>query len=166
MLLIRLIIIFILSIKLIDGNQVANFCFKTESECHGDYDLNCDNNICAKNRNSCEKLMLYRSIKNLYKYEKDFFSYVKPFELFISQIKDCLKYKWNQNDVCLNQSKNCFKTVGFGGRWSILIKSNECKCSGKYKHDCNNSYCASDKRACEILQKNMTKSIKKCTSFE
>jgi hypothetical protein len=56
-------------------------------------------------------------------------------------------------------TNDCFKAHGYG-IWSILMKPDEYKCTGKYNHKCNSGYCASDKRACDYLKKKSK--INKC----
>ena len=75
------------------------------------------------------------------------------------KIKDCPKYKWNMNDVCL---KNCSKSAYYDSIWPIRINSIKFKCNGKHKYECNESYCTSDQRACNNIRKHRIQ-IKKCT---
>jgi hypothetical protein len=61
----------------------------------------------------------------------------------------------SNNNICLN-TKNCIKNIGYGGRWSIQIKPNKCKCNGKFGHKCDENYCALNKSTCDCFK---TKSI-------
>ena len=158
-----LILNILISIKFIECIKVSDVCFKTESaECFGSqHSIRCGDfdSICAKDRNTCEKITLLKSVP------KSFYSSLKRgYDSLIIQIKDCPKYKWNSDDVCLNNRNNCFRSMGYGGIWSIRNKSNECNCRGQYKHECKKIYCTSDKRACKYLKKNRHH-LKKCTSF-
>ena len=56
----------------------------------------------------------------------------------------------SNNNICLN-TKNCIKNIGYGGRWSIQIKPNKCKCNGKFGHKCDENYCALNKSTCAFI---------------
>jgi hypothetical protein len=164
----EIIFILILSIKLIQCIKVTDFCYQIsikneEIKCkeHNKYSYDCGQGLCAIDRYSCQSIKLFSAVKDFQRNEKSYQFFRNNFEKFIKIIKACtkpLKYKWNSNDVCMN-TNDCFKAHGYG-IWSILMKPDECKCTGKYNHKCNSGYCASDKRACDYLKKK-TK-IKKC----
>ena len=131
------------------------FCYpkqEKELKCHGKFNYICGDFVCTKTQYSCHLLSFFSGSKG------------KNYELFMSKIKDCLeppKYKWNSNDMCLNE-KYCIKPT-IHRLWSTQIKVVDCKCIGKHNLKCDNTdYCASDKRACDDLNKKMIISIKKC----
>lgn len=140
-------------ISFIECIRITDYCYKLngkEHKCKGKYYLNCNNNVCAKDRLSCKNLILFSPNNDNN----------NGFKTIRSQIKNCIE-EWNSNGICLI-SNNCSKTIGYGGRWSIQIKSNECKCSGKYSFKCNGNYCALNKRTCDGLKNKPIKINKKC----
>jgi hypothetical protein len=148
--------------------KVTDFCKKLEiygkeQECKGKYSLSCADILCAKDRYSCQGIRLLHGIKSIQKTEKDYQFFKNNFEAFIKLIKKCpkqLKYKLNSNDVCLN-TKDCFKS-SLWRIWSTLLKTDECKCRGKYNFRCNSDYCALDKQACDTLKQVKQSNITKC----
>ena len=166
---IAIILLTIYSIKLMECFKATDFCQRKEikgkkSECHGNFQLSCDNNFCAKDQSNCKNFILFRTLKNLYKYEKDFIIFENKYKTFLGHIADCPQpkvYKWNSNDFCLN-SKDCVTT--FMKLWSFnQIKESECKCKGKHSFRCNTDYCALNKQTCDGLKNQKSKKeIKKC----
>jgi hypothetical protein len=153
----KIIFLFYL-ISFIECIRITDYCYKLkgkEHKCKGKYYSNCNtNNVCAKNTLSCKNLILFSPNNH---------NNNNGFKAIRSQIKNCTE-EWNSNEICLN-SDNCSKHIGYGGRWSIQIKSNVCKCSGKYSHKCNGNYCSLDKRTCDGFNKNKSIKInKKCTN--
>ena len=70
----RITLIFItISIQLILSINEKDFCIKKEKEFYGNYSLICESNVCAKDRNSCRDYTLLRTLKNMYKFEKESF---------------------------------------------------------------------------------------------
>jgi hypothetical protein len=125
--------------------------------------LSCSKNTCSKDQFSCQGLKLLSSVKDFKGFGKKYDLFIKIYDLFISQIKNCTnpEYEWNSNDVCLN-IKVSFQLDSSGIKIKKL-KPNEC--SEKYNIKCNNYYCASDKRACNHYEFKMARNnsnIKKC----
>ena len=155
-----LILNILISIKFIESIRVSDVCFKTESaECFGSqHSISCGDfdSICAKDRNTCETITLLKSVP------KSFYSSLKRgYDSLIIQIKDCTKYKWNSDDVCL-KLKNCFEATYWGIYGGSMFKPVECKCKRNYSYRCNSHFCASDHRACYELKKINKSSVKKC----
>jgi hypothetical protein len=161
----KILIIFFYTFSFMNCLKHSNFCYYDKMKgdtlnCQGiRYNLTCGD-LCAKDKVSCDSIELFRSVRNLQKYDRDYLYFKKNYESFMNQIKDCPerpKYKWNSNDVCLN-AKNCFKM----SMWSIHKKPDECKCGGKYNIRCNGDYCAVDKRVCGEVTKKRKINVKKC----
>ena len=165
-----IIFILILSIKLIQCIKVTDFCFQIsvnneEIKCkeHYKYNYDCGKGLCSINRYSCQSIKLFSALNDFPRNEKSYLFFLNNFEKFIRIIKGCtkpLKYKWNSNDVCMN-TNDCFKAHGYG-IWSILMKPDECNCTGKYKYKCNSNLCALNKKACDHLKHKKDFVIKKC----
>ena len=166
-----LTLILIFSINWIECTfKATDFCKKSEidgieQECKSKYSLSCADILCAKNRYSCQGIRLLHGIKSIQKTEEGYQFFQNNFEAFMKLIVKCPKlpkYKWNPNDVCLN-NKNCFPTSSWI-IWSTLFKLGECRCRGKYNYKCNSDYCALKKQACDSLKEN--KSNKKCNRIK
>ena len=161
----------ILYIKLIKCIKVTDFCYQikiedkvTECNQNNKYKYDCMSGLCSiDQRYSCQSIKLFSTVKDIQKSEKDYIFFKNHYQHFLSKIKDCLeppKYKWNQNDLCVNIG-SCLQTT-FRRIWSTLFESDECKCRGKHNYKCNDDYCASDKRACKYLKHKVKTQIKKC----
>jgi hypothetical protein len=167
---IRIIFIFILSIKLFQSIKVTDFCYqisidKEVIKCkeNNEYNYQCFEGLCTVDRYSCQSFKLFSTVKDIQRTEKsrDFFK--NQYQLFLGKIKDCPeppKYEWTTNDVCFN-TKDCLQTK-FWRIWSTFLKLGECKCTGGYNHKCNSDYCASDKRGCDHLKQTERFKIKNC----
>jgi hypothetical protein len=167
----QIIFTIILSIKFIKCIKVTDFCYQIkienrEIECkqNSKYKYDCMPGLCSVDpRYSCQSIKLFSTVKDIQKNEKDYIFFRDYYQLFLSKIRDCTeppKYKWNQNDLCVNIG-SCLQTT-FWRIWSTLFKQGECKCRGKYIYKCNKDYCASDKRACKYLKHKVKSEIKKC----
>jgi hypothetical protein len=166
----EIIFIFILSIKLFQSIKVTDFCYQISIEkevikCKENkkYSYQCFEGLCSINRYSCQSIKLFSTVKDIQRIEMSYHFFKNQYESFLNKIKDCTKpskYKWNSNDVCLN-TKDCLQTT-FWRIWSTLLKPGECRCKEKYNYKCNSDYCASDKRACSYLKKNLKAKIKNC----
>ncbi len=163
----KVILLLILTIKLTQSIQEAEFCYKIsinneviKCEENKKYNYDCSEGLCSVDRFSCQSLTLFSTVR---KYSRNDYMYFKnKFESFMNEIKECpepAKYEWNPNDVCLNK-KNCLNTFNHRLWLWTNHKMSESKCKGKYNIRCNSDYCASDKRACENLKKDFM--IQKC----
>jgi hypothetical protein len=150
--------------------KVKDFCNsknlkKKGLECHSNFNISCSGLICATNRFSCQSLTLLSKVKDFQKTETGYVFFRNNYESFVKLIKECPKqpkYKWNSNDVCLNQ-KDCIE-LSIQRLWS---QKNECKCNRKYKIKCDSDYCASDKQACnELKMRKNSSNINKCNQFK
>ncbi len=153
----KIIFFLITCIHMIQCLKETDFCLRnknTKIKCDGQHSFYCNNNLCSKDKISCQRLMALLEKNKIYQKIDD-----ESFKM--KYIKECSKlaeYKWNSNNVCLN-NKNCVSTAM--RLWSLdRIKQGECKCKGNYHFRCSSDYCASDKRACLDLNQNIK--IKKC----
>jgi hypothetical protein len=154
----KMILLILYFVAFIECNKykISEICYpkaRKKIECHGQYNYNCNNSVCTKNKYTCEMMSLFSGLKG---------EYLKKYKSVLNVIKKCPEppiNKWKPNDVCLN-TKDCVSTLM--SIWSFnRIKQKECKCRGKYDYRCNQDYCALNKRACERLKKNIN-GIKKC----
>jgi len=118
-------------------------CEQTSDECQsykclGNISYECKG-FCSTGRSSCQSILLWSSIIRS----------SNTFKKFTSEIRACPKYEWNGQDVCYNRNM-CWNNQ----------KKIECKCSGKFSHQCGDGYCAFNKYGCEKL-KNANKNPKK-----
>ncbi len=156
------IIVILLLIQFVTNKSInfKDYCFDSNG-CSKEYHYRCSENLCSKNKLSCQGLKLWRLIIDRFQSENAF----RTLEKFFQSIKECPK--WNTNDVCLNNavctqyslpSKKLWST----GKVSIKIQS-RCKCPVKYNYICDEKYCAIDEGACLKLNTNR-KNIKKCNN--
>ena len=153
-------LIFILVIiKIIECIKVTDFCHQISNDnklitCHGKYSFKCGHAICSVDIKACRSIIIFSTMT----IAKEGLNQNK-FKSFKNKIWNCTKqpkYKWSPNDVCLN-SKNCMKS-SFNKRLPLL----KCKCIGKYSYNCNNGYCASNKKACKGLKRKPISKIMTC----
>lgn len=144
--------------------QPIDYCFDLKG-CSKQYHYKCSENLCSKNKLSCQSLKLWGVKVDRFENVNAF----KAFEKFFQSIRECPK--WNLSDVCLNNGV-CFKNILQPHRqWLIgkisIKKKTKCECNGKYSYTCENdlikdwNYCSIDKGAC--LRMNSTElAIKEC----
>ncbi len=163
----------ILTFKLRETIKSSDYCLNKEKKlkCHGELNIKCDENYCAKDQFSCLHVISLSSVKNLsnprrYKSFKSLIkNCTKKFEFALPLNNKLIRYKWNLSEICLN-TKECV-TVPMR-IWSInQIKQNEeCKCNRNYSFRCNSDYCAKNGKACNGLKSNLVSKAKiiKCNS--
>lgn len=157
-----ILLILILAFELEDCIKVTDFCYKLENEekafkCHGNYSLSCCDVLCTKDVYSCQSLRLFSVTKNFQRTPQDYVKLKNRFDTFLSLIQRCTeppKLNWTLNDVC-SIKKDCTMKHSFG-HWMKFSRFSfipiECKCSQKYKYECNKHHqCAVDKDACELF---------------
>jgi hypothetical protein len=152
---ILLILFLVVFVECKNFKMSANICLPRAGktvECHGEFNNNCNNFVCTKNKYTCQMLLFSFGLKGEHK---------RKHESFIKEIKECSmppKYKWKSNDACFN-ANDCVTTLM--SIWSFRQIKSECKCQGIYSYKCNRDYCALNKLACQGLKKNKLK-LKKC----
>lgn len=159
------LIYFLVLIKILESIKETDFCYKTKIDnkliyCHDKHSFICVHDICSIDINACQRLVIFSTMT----LTREGF-YKDKYKKFKSRILNCTeptKYKWNPKDVCLN-TKNCAKPSYY--RRSSLI-SYKCKCTGKYSFNCNNDYCASNKRACQGLKNKQLSKVTKCKALK
>ena len=154
------LVYFLVLIKIMDCIKSTDFCHKTSinNKCYDKvHNFNCGHDLCSADVKSCQSIIIFSKMT----LTKEGFQ-KERFKSFKNQIKNCPeppKYEWSASDVCLN-TKDC-KKPSYLKRWS----SHKCKCTGKYSYNCNNDYCASDKRACKGLKSKQLSKIAKCKKY-
>ena len=163
------IIIFFIFVSFIEcayDLKYTDLCYPkqgTKFSCFGNYNFSCGGFICTRTQYNCHVLSLFSGLNGV--------GQKRNYETFMNKIKYCPEpaiYKLNKNAVCLKpksceQGKSMYTKRSIHRLWSIQMRIDECKCSGKFSFKCISNYCGLDKRACEGLKKKPKyELIKKC----
>lgn len=80
----------------------------------------------------------------------------KKYPNFVANIRECTRrqYVMMNSEVCHNK-KVCFENKQWFSRLmfkGVNVKIRKpCECKGKHSIDCDNEYCAVDKKTCQIM---------------
>lgn len=155
------IIIFSLSINLINSIRIEDFCFQSEEcqskyckqECEGQLSHQCGYGLCSNIRHSCQSIKLWSILTINAKTDVVTTSY-QNFILGINNCPQKIKYQLKSNDFCISGTKCYYKQklpFRLVNRRVEVFKYSECKCLGKHKFKCERNICAKDRDACNVL---------------
>ena len=140
----------------------------TESECddpedcHGMHSYQCDNLRCAVNKTECNEFLKIKKIIDFKSYKIDDHQ-KQNFKRFFESIGNCAPkpYDLKENHICLKKYKICYKAVK-DNSFFFNLRSNkkptmdrkQCTClETSHPYECNENYCALDKRSCKKLNR-------------
>lgn len=146
------------------GTHDSNLKCQTKCEligCHGKYPIQCGQDKCTINQQSCDRYLYFTMSSNSYKYKSDMdkFAFIrfnlkkmhnierKKLKYFNENIQNCtaIAYQFKPSDVCLIERK-IFKSYGSN------YKRANFTCSGIQNFHCGQKYCTAHKTACEFVR--------------
>lgn len=157
--------------KLLNGLKLKEICLNCEipmakstntficekySKCNGKYSYECAQDHCTIDKTSCHEYVALSVLSKIYRNDK--------FNRLITRIQECSRLiEWNSHHYC---SRSAFCTYSYPKNLRPLMahmafREASCRCKKPYQFECDATYCASDKRACEKIYSRMFK-IKSC----
>lgn len=142
------------SIDMIEYKANRGKCEK--KKCAGKYRYECGLEHCSIDKTSCHDFIAISVLSKIYKNQN--------FLRIASKIQNCSKEnEWASSNFC---SRSSFCTFNYPKNIRPLMshlafREASCRCKNSYKFECDSTYCADDKKACDKLSKHKPK-VKQC----